>query len=313
MNVILAIILFFLGMNVFDSLCHAFATMATGGFSNYNGSLGHFESIEGISGAAIDYVVIVFMDLAGTNFTLLARSAFGSPGMLLADVEFRTYIGILVGATTVIVVFGMVMGDQDFASIGDAIRYGLFQVVSIVTTTGYGTSDFDNWNQFGRGLLLVLMFVGGCAGSTGGGMKVIRHVLFAKVLGIEIEQSFHPKVVRLLKIGGKPVDDKSLRHSILVYFCLIAGLFVAGFLFLLLIEPDATWGPAVENKLIDSASAVAATLNNIGPGLGTVGATKNYGHFSFVSKSMFILMMMLGRLEIFPIIVLFSPRFWRDQ
>ena len=159
----------------------------------------------------------------------------------------------------------------------------------------------------------MLMFVGGCAGSTGGGMKVIRHVLFVKILGIELEHSFHPKVVRLLRIGGRPVEDDSLRHTILVYFALILMLFVIGFLFVLLIEPSGTGGADVDNKLIDSVSAVASTLNNIGPGLGTVGATQNYGHFGVASKSMFIFLMMLGRLEIFPVLVLLVPRFWRDQ
>ena len=157
------------------------------------------------------------------------------------------------------------------------------------------------------------MFVGGCAGSTGGGMKVIRHVLFVKIMGLELEHSFHPKVVRLLRIGGKPVEDESLRHSILVYFALIAMLFVAGFLVIVSIEPDSTWGPSAQNKLIDSASAVISTLNNIGPGLGTVGATQNYGHFGSVSKTLFVFFMMLGRLEIFPILVLLVPKFWRDQ
>ena len=302
-----------LGMSIFDSLCHTFATTATGGFSTYNASLGHFESIPGVSGAAVEYVTILFMILAGTNFTLLALCVFAQPLKLLADVEWRTYISIISFATLLVVLVGLTSGHEDFQTLGSSLRYGLFQVVSIITTTGYGTSDFDSWSHFSRGLLLVLMFVGGCAGSTGGGMKVIRHVLFAKVLGIEIERAFHPKVVRLLKLGGKPVEDDNLQHSILVYFALIIMLFVGGFLFVVCFEPNATWGLDNSNKLIDAASSVASTLNNIGPGLGTVGATQNYGHFSLLSKSVFILMMMLGRLEIFPIIVLFSLRFWRDQ
>ena len=311
LNVILAIVLYLLGLTAFDALCHAFATMATGGFSTYNSSLGHFDSIPGINGAILEYTVIFFMILAGTNFTLLALCLFAQPGRLLADVEWRTYIAIIVIATITIVVFGLRNGDFESRSI--AIRDSLFQVVSILTTTGYGTSDFDVWDHFSRGLLFVLMFVGGCAGSTGGGMKVIRHVLFVKILGIELEHSFHPKVVRLLRIGGKPVEDETLRHSILVYFALILILVVNGFMFVVLFEPDATWGPATANKLIDSASAVSATLNNIGPGLGTVGPTQNYGHFTVLSKLLFIFLMILGRLEIFPFLVLLVPRFWRDQ
>ena len=161
-------------------------------------------------------------------------------------------------------------------------------------------------------MLLLLMFIGGCAGSTGGGMKVIRHILFVKILGMEITHAYQPKQVQLLKISGKTADDQTLRHLILVYFGLIALLFVFGFLFIMMFEPNLTWGADPSNKLIDSASAVAATLNNIGPGLGVVGATENYSNFSFLSKSMFVWLMMLGRLEIFPILVLLAPRFWRD-
>ncbi len=313
LNVVLALILFVLGMSPLDAICHAFATMATGGFSTYNHSLGHFEHLPAISGAAVEYTVIVFMILAGTNFSLLALCLFAQPAKLWADMEWRTYIGIILLSTIAIVTFGASYSDADFQTLPDAIRYGLFQVVSIMTTTGYGTSDFDSWNHFGRGLLLLLMFIGGCAGSTGGGVKVIRAILFVKVLGLELEHSFHPKVVRLLRIGGKPVEDEMLRHTILVYFALIAILFVMGCLIVVSVDPDATWGSNTENKLIDSASAVAATLNNIGPGLGTVGATENYGHFSIASKMLFIFLMMLGRLEIFPVLVLLVPKFWRDQ
>ncbi len=312
LNLVLALILKSLGMSVFDSICHAFATMATGGFSTYNASLGHFVQA-GANGQAIEYVVIVFMILAGANFTLLFLVLAGNPIQLIRDIEFRTYICIITLVTAAIIVFGVLGHDQDFSTAEKGFRNGLFQVVSIITTTGYGTADFDQWNQFSRALLLLLMFVGGCAGSTGGGMKVIRHILFFKILSIEINNAYQPKEVRLLKIGGKTTEDQTLRHSILVYFCLISLLFVFGFFVVMMVEPDTTWGVDPTNKLIDSASAVAATLNNIGPGLGVVGATENYSNFSFISKSLFIWLMMLGRLEVFPILVLFVSRFWRDQ
>ncbi len=312
LNVVLAIILYIFGMNAFDSICHAFATMATGGFSTYNASLGHFVK-EGTNGVAIEYTVIVFMLLAGANFTLLFLCFTGNPLAMLKDVEFRTYIGIIAVVTLFVCVMGYIHGDADFDTLEHGFRNGLFQVISIITTTGYGTADFDAWNDFGRGALLLLMFVGGCAGSTGGGLKVIRYVLLVKILGLEIEQAYQPRVVRLLKIGGKPLDDQNLRHSIVVYFTLIATLFAFGFLFVTLFEPDATWGMNSANKLIDSASAVASTLNNIGPGLGTVGATQNYASFSPLTKSLFIWLMMLGRLEVFPVLILLAPGFWRDQ
>ena len=312
LNIILAIILFFLGMSVFDAICHAFATMATGGFSTYNSSLGHFVA-DGANGRTIEYVVMFFMLLAGTNFTLLLISVMGNPLQLLKDVEFRTYIGIIAGVAIAIITMGVFSGDNGFGSIEEAFRNGLFQVITIITTTGFGTADFDQWNHFSRGALFVLMFVGGCAGSTGGGMKVIRYVLFVKILRIEVEEAYHPKIVRQLRIGDKPVEDQNLRRSIMVYFGLIAALFAMGFLFVLLVEPDLTWGASADNKLIDSATAVASTLNNIGPGLGLVGPTQNYSSFCAINKSLFVVLMMLGRLEIFPIIVLFAPRFWRDQ
>ena len=312
LNIVLALILKLLGMSMFDAICHSFATMATGGFSTYNASLGHFIS-ESANGQAIEYVVILFMILAGTNFTLLFLVLIGHPLRLIRDLEFRTYGLIILLSTAAIMLFGIRSGDSDFASWESSFRNGLFQVVAILTTTGYGTADFDQWNNFSRAWLLMLMFIGGCAGSTGGGMKVIRHILFVKILRMEVEGSFQPKEVRLLKLGGKATDDQTLRHSILVYFSLIGMLFVFGFLFVMTFEPDVTWGINPSNKMIDSASAVTATLNNIGPGLGVVGSTQNYSNFSVLSKWLFIWLMMLGRLEIFPILVLFAPRFWRDQ
>ncbi len=308
LNAILAILLLFCGMSLFDALCHAFGTMATGGFSNYDSSLGAFNTTP-----AVDYFVTLFMLLAGTNFTLLLLVVLRQPGKLLADVEWRTYMGLVITVTVLVIFFGLVRND--FNNLPDAIRYSLFQVVSIITTTGYGTHDFDGWSNFGRAALLILMFVGGCAGSTGGGMKVIRHILFVKILRLEIEQAYHPRVVRPLRLGGKPVDDPGLRRNILVYFSLILIIFILSWLFVVTVEPNETWGIADKPpaKLIDSASAVAASLNNIGPGLGIVGASKNYAHFSPVNKTLFTWLMMIGRLEIFSILVLFVPGFWRDR
>ncbi len=311
LTALLTVILWLCGLSWFDALCHAFGTMATGGFSTYNASLGHFDS------GLIDTIVIVFMLLAGMNFTLLYFLLRGMPATIYRDVEWRCYIGIILVATTVIVVLGYSVGDfadsNGQSSFIGAIRYGLFQVVSIITTTGYGTHDFDGWNNLGRCILVLLMFVGGCAGSTGGGMKVIRWILMTKILGIELERAHHPRVVRTLRLGGKSIDDSSLRRSILVYFVVIGIVFLASWLFVVGVEPDTTWAGDQQHKLIDSASAVAATLNNIGPGLGTVGATQNYGHFSSTSKLLFTVLMMLGRVEVFAILVLLMPSFWRTR
>lgn len=304
LNIVLALILKFLGLTLFDALCHAFGTMATGGFSTYNKSLGAFDS------AAIDYTVALFMFLAGSNFTLLYLMLIGKL-QILQDIEWQVYAAVILIVTVLVVLFGVSAGD--FPGLGESIRFGLFQVISIITTTGFGTHDFDTWNSFGRGVLFLLMFVGGCAGSTGGGLKVIRHVLFLRILGLELERAYRPTVVRPLRLAGKPVDQ-DLRHTILLYFSLILFIFVASWMALVTLEPDATWGgQSAGNKLIDSASGIAATLNNIGPGLGTVGATQNYAHFSPISKLMFVWLMMIGRLEIYSILVLTMPGFWRSR
>ncbi|WP_322975034.1 TrkH family potassium uptake protein [Aporhodopirellula aestuarii] len=323
LNILLTFIYAFEGMSAFDAMCHAFGTMATGGFSTYNRSLGGFDS------PLIESTTIAFMVLAGTNFTLLYLTLVGGPRRLLRDVEFRAYVGIIGVVTAGVVFFGMKAGDDGFGSLATAARNGLFQVVSVMTTTGYGTADFDTWNNFGRGILLLLMFVGGCAGSTGGGLKVIRHVLFYKILHLEMERAHRPRVIRPLRISGQAVDDPLLAHNILLYFCLVLAIFVFSWLALITFEPNSTWGVVesdvaqqsevgkqllkgtLDDKLLDSASAVAATLNNIGPGLGVVGATRNYAGFSQGAKLLFVWLMMLGRVEIFSVLLLFVPSFWR--
>ena len=318
LNGILMVVLRLEGMTWFESICHAFGTMATGGFSTLDTSLGGFES------KTIEYTVIFFMLLAGTNFTLLYLTLLGKPMQLLKDVEWRAYIGIIVGSTALILAFGM-WASNDFSPLEKltpmehyevAFREVLFQVVSLITTTGFGTADFDQWHNFSRALLIVLMFVGGCAGSTGGGMKVIRHILFVKILRRGVEHSYHPSVVRHIRLGGESVLDPDLPRNILMYFGLVSLIFTGGSQILVGIEPDSTWvqaGQPLENKLIDSASAVAATLHNIGPGVGIVGPTLNYAPFTAPSKLLFTFLMMLGRLELFAILVLMIPSFWRNR
>lgn len=317
LTVVLAALLMLEGLSLFDALCHAFGTMATGGFSTYDASLGHFgqNPEEYPYSAAIEMTVLLFMVLAGTNFTLLYLCAVGKATQMLGDIEWRVYIGILVGVSALVMAFGIWYGD--FQTMSEAFRYGGFQVVSIMTTTGFGTHDFDGWNSFGRGVLFLLMFWGGCAGSTGGGLKVIRHVMFLKILWLEIEKAYHPSVVRPLRLGGKALEEQELRHNVVVYFALVLVIFVFSWMTLVAMEPDAPWidnhPVTLRDKLIDCASAVAATLNNIGPGLGTIGATQNYAHFSWWSKLLLTWLMMLGRLELFVILVLFVPGFWRSR
>ena len=305
---ILSVLLALEGMRPFDALCHAFGTIATGGFST------HDKSVEFFGSVPIEMTITLFMVLACTNFTLLYYLVLLQPKKLLADVEFRVYLAILFVVSALVVGFGLY--HADFSGIGSAIRYGVFQVVSVMTNTGFGTRDFDRWNSFSRGLLFLLMFVGGCAGSTSCSIKVIRHVFFFKILGLELEQVFHPTVVRHVRLGGKTIDDPDLRKDVLVYFGIIMVIFIVGWMTLVAVEPDETWiadGRSVDDKLVDCASAVAATLNGVGPGLGIVGESENYAHFHWWSKFILTWMMLLGRLEVFAILVLFTPRFWRSR
>jgi trk system potassium uptake protein TrkH len=287
--------------------------MATGGFSTYNSSMAHFQRLPEVNAVGIEWVTVGFMLLAAINFTLLYLTLWGKWRALRDDIELRYFLGIWLLAALVVGGVGWWLNEPDFRNVTAGARHACFTVASVLTTTGYATVDFDQWNNISRSWLLALMFIGGCSGSTGGGLKVIRHVLLLKILRIEIEHAFHPRVVRLLRLGGKALDDQDLRSGILVYFALVSVIFVAGWLALVAIEPVTTWGADPGNKLVDSASAVAATLNNVGPGIGVVGPSQNFQNFCGLSKILFTGLMMLGRLELFPVLVLFMPQFWKDQ
>jgi len=306
LTAVLTVVLVVEQVGWFDALCHAFGAIATGGFSTYNASIEHFGDV------GVEVTLTLFMTIACTNFTLLYWVVIGRPGRLLADVEFRTYLTILFTVAAAVIVSLRLAGD--FPTAFEAGRYGVFQVVSVMTNTGYGTADFNTWNSFARAMLFLLMFVGGCAGSTSCSIKVIRYVLFFKILRLELEQVFHPSVVRAVRIGGRPIENQELRKEVILYFAMILVIFVIGWIGLVTVEPDGTWveaGHDPANKLIDCASAVAATLNGVGPGLGIVGESENYAHFHGLSKLILTAMMLLGRLEIFVILVLFVPSFWR--
>jgi trk system potassium uptake protein TrkH len=320
LSVVLTALLMLEGMTLYDGLCHTFGTMATGGFSTWNASLGHYNS------ATIEWTVTLFMVFSGTNFTLYylvltgGRNSDGSRkslrvrfAPLVRDPEFRLYLVILLIATGLL--FWSLLKNGHYKHTSDSIRHAAFAAVSITTTTGFGTADFDQWSDFSRALLIGLMFVGGCAGSTGGGIKVARFLLFTKILKLEVETAFRPNVVRPLRVSDVNLD-KSLRHEVVVYFCLVLVIFVASWLLLAAIEPGEAWAhqeSGNRTQLLDSASAVAAVLNNIGPGVGAVGPTMNYSLFAPQSKLLLSLLMLLGRLELFAILVLFVPSFWKTQ
>ena len=305
LNAVLTILLLVEGMNLFDALCHSFGTIATGGFSTYNASVGHFDS------PVIDATITLFMAVSCINFALLWAVVLFRPGTMFKDHEFQAYMGILLGAIALVVAFGL--HHNDFDGFWSALRYSSFQVTSILTNTGFGTHDFDRWNQFARALLLLLMFVGGCAGSTSCSIKVIRHLMLWKGLAGEVEKAYRPNVVRPVRMDGTPIDNKIIHH-VYFYFGLVAIVCVIAWLGLLLFESDEVWlsrGLATHNKFLDCASAVAATVNGVGPGLGVVGSTQNYSHLHPCSKLICTALMLLGRLEFLPLIVLCMPSFWR--
>ncbi|MBN1342184.1 MAG: TrkH family potassium uptake protein [Phycisphaerae bacterium] len=295
------------GMSWFEALSHTFATLATGGFSTRNASIGAYDSV------AIEGVIIFFMILAGVNFGLYYQIAQGRLTNVLKDRELRVYLGIIAVASCIIIasLYGRtVMTTEENhvgPSLGTAVRYGLFQTVSLQTTTGFCTAEFDHWPFIAKCTLLILMFIGGSGGSTGGGIKVVRIIMAAKIIWAELEKVFRPNVIRPIRVGRAPIDP-DLRLATLVYVCIILFLFAAGTILIMLCQE---FGKPID--IDTAATAAAATLNNIGPGLAEVRATANYGFFSAPAKIVMSLLMVLGRLEVYAVFVLFMPRFWRSE
>jgi len=280
------------GMTFFDALCHSFATLATGGFSTRNASLAAYNS------AYIDWVVVLFMFLAGVNFTLHLHALRGRIGDFYKNEEFRFYSWITLGAIGLLVFFNMTSGTYDDLVLN--LRYSAFQVVSILTTTGFGTADYELWPVITQYILIMLMFIGGCAGSTGGGMKVARVLLLFKHAQVQIFRLIHPRAVRVVKLGKRPVDNEVLA-GVLGFFALYIGIFLIASLLLAASGMD----------LISGGAAAIACLSNIGPGLGSVGPVDNFAHVPAFAKTVLVVCMLMGRLELFTVLVLFFPSFWR--
>lgn len=279
------------GMTLYDALCHTFTTMPTGGFSTKNTSVAHFDSVY------FDAVIIFFMLLAGINFSLHYQMLRGKTLAFWQDSECRFFLGAVVLLTLAVSfnVFGTV-----YQSIGEAVRYGAFQVVSIVTTTGYVTADYEKWPAMSQLILLLCMFLGASAGSTGGGMKCLRIMLCFKFCYKELFSLVHPHAVSHIKIGGKTVPDDVMR-SVLGFLALYMGLFALSSVLLAGLGVDFT----------TAFTAVAATIGNVGPGFGMVGPVENYAQIPVLGKWLLIWCMLLGRLEIFTVIILMVPEFWR--
>jgi trk system potassium uptake protein TrkH len=286
-----AVLLMLGGMSLFDALCHTFTTMPTGGYATKNASIAHFDSLY------IDCVVIFFMLAAGINFSLHYQLLRGKPLAFWRDSECRFFIGTVL--VLVLLVTFNIYGSV-YQTIGKALQYGAFQVVSILTTTGYATADFEKWPAMSQLILLMCMFIGASAGSTGGGMKCLRVMLTFKFCYKELFSLIHPRSVSRIKILGSPVPEEVLR-SVLGFIMLYMGLFALNSILLA--------GMGVD--FLTAVSAVAAAIGNIGPGLGMVGPTDNFAQIPILGKWLLIWCMLLGRLEIYTVIILLVPEFYR--
>ena len=280
------------GMNLFDSMIFSFGSAGTGGFSNYADSVAHFNS------AYIDGVITVFCALFGVNFALFYFMILGDFKSILKNEELRTYILLIAGATAAI----MLNIHSLYPTIGKSFRYAVFQVVTVITTTGYSTADCAQWPMFSNAVLMMLTVIGACASSTGGGIKVSRLLVGMKCVKREIVQLAHPKSVGIIRIGGKKVSSDVLR-TIYIYFIAYVGILIGSVVLVSLDNFD----------FETTFSAVLTTLGNVGPGMAQVGPMGNFAGFSPLSKLILCFDMLAGRLEIFPFLVLFTAPAWRRK
>ncbi len=279
------------GMSIFDAICHAFTSLATGGFSTKTASIAHFDS------AFIDVTCTVFMFLAGVNYGLYFFALRGSPGRFLQSTEFKFYLTMALGATALI---GWSVYGSTYSSVWDSLRYASFQAVSIMTTTGYATADYEVWAPFAQLLLIMLMFCGGMIGSTGGGMKQVRVLLMFRQGYRELYQLIHPHAVTNVKVDGKVLSKEILGS-------------IWGFLFLFLLTSSVAVlaMAALGQDIVTSFSTVISAMSNVGPALGEAGPTDNYASLPAAGKWVLAFCMLAGRLEIYTVLVLIVPRFWR--
>lgn len=286
------VFLLFGGMNFYDSLLHAFSTAGTGGFSSMNASVAYYDS------AYIDGVITVFMILFGVNFNLYFLICMRKWKEALKNEELHIYLGIIAGAVALITVDIL----HQYGNILHAFRFASFQVAAIITTTGFCTADWNLWPEFSKAILLALMVVGACAGSTGGGIKVSRLMILLKSIKQEIKRMLHPKAVTIVRVNGRKVSSETMNGVYIYFICYI--MILLGSVLLVSVN-NFDFGT--------SFSAVLTTLNNVGPGISGVGPVENFAGFSGLSKIIFCVDMLVGRLEIFPYLLLLSPELWRRK
>ncbi len=280
------------GMNLYNAVIHTFSTAGTGGFSSMNASVAAFDS------AYIDGVITVFMLLFGVNFNLYYLLLLKNLRAVIKSEELRAYLGVVVAATVVITINILNLYETPLR----AFRYAAFQVASVITTTGFVTANFELWPELSKMVILLLMIIGACAGSTGGGMKVSRILILAKTINKEIRQILHPKSVNVVKMDGKRVPGESI-HGVYVYLICYLVILASSILLVALDNFD----------FITNFTAVLTTLNNVGPGLAKVGPIENFSQFSYFSKLVLSVDMLVGRLEILPILMLLAPQVWRKK
>ena len=279
------------GMGIFDSFCHALTTMPTGGFSTKNASIGHYDS------SVIHYIIIFFMFIAGVNFSLHFRAINGDMRSYQKDAEFVVYfIGIILVTTLVFLSVSTI--DENFSLLN--LRESLFVTVSIFTTTGFSSADYELWPVIVQAILLTLMFIGGMGGSTAGGMKVIRCMLLAKYAALETRRMLHSRALIPVRIGKQLIKEDVVRNT-LGFFLFFMSAFIISTILL----------SALDLNLESAIGAAASAMGNIGPGLGEFGPTNNYALLSNPGKWVLTFCMLLGRLEIFTVMVLFSKTFWK--
>jgi trk system potassium uptake protein TrkH len=280
------------GMPFFDAVCHSFATIAAGGFSP------HPQSISGYDSAVIEWIVTAFMFVAGANFALQYRAVRGSRAALVQDEEFRAYAAVVLIGTVLVTVFLV----RDGLGPAEALRHGAFQVVSVMTTTGFASTDFGAWSEQARMVLFLLMFVGGCAGSAAGGPKVVRHVLMARYTLRELRRTLHPRAVLPVKLGGRVVPESILR-DVQVFMLFYLLTFAVGAAIVVAFGAD----------LMTGITASIACLGNIGPGFESIGPMSNFASLHPVAKVVLTLEMWIGRLEVLTVLVFFRLEPWRSM
>ena len=295
-TITLTIILFILGMSFFDAINHALTTMATGGFSTKNASIAHFAN------PAIHYVLIFFMFCAGINYTIIYYALKGNFRKVWSSDEFKTYV-ILVSALILVVSLALFFISDHQAE--SAFRDAAFQIISIITTTGFVSADYTSWAPSITLLFFCLLFVGACAGSTSGGIKIIRHLVFFKNSRLELKRLLHPKAIIRTKIDGKVVSRKILTH-ILVFLLLYLIIFISGSLLMSIVLHNS------DQPFMTAIGAVATSLGNVGPAIGELGPEDNFAAVPAIGKWLLILLMLLGRLELFTLFIIFTPHFWRN-